>query len=99
MPRFFHSLTSGSPATLVSNDRSPAKSEAEITTRQSTADSTAEVPMVAIAVCATVFTARTAAALSHFAAFLFIFYPSLKSYTENFLPGVYANSAVSCKSP
>lgn len=65
-------LTSGRPATLVSTERRPARSEAEITTFQSTADSIAEVPMVATAVWATVLTARTAAALSHFAHFVIL---------------------------
>ena len=47
-----YSLTSGNPATLVSRDRIPARSEAEITTFQSTAERIADVPIVAVAVCA-----------------------------------------------
>ena len=59
-------LTSGRPATEVRRDRRPAKAAAEQTTAQFTSDRIAEVPIVAIAVCATVFKARMPAALIHF---------------------------------
>ena len=51
----------------------PASSEALPTITQFTSPSTALVPMVATAVCATVLTARTAAALPHCFQFFFIF--------------------------
>src|SRR5690606_15243261 len=58
-----HPSTSGrSVATAVSTDRTPASSDAEAPTGQSTSVSTAAVPIVATAVCATVRTARTSAA-------------------------------------
>ena len=49
------------------------KSDALPTITQFTSPSTALVPMVATAVCATVFTARTAAAFAHCFQFFFIF--------------------------
>ena len=58
-------FNSGSPATLVSRLRTPARAAAEPTMTQFTSPSTAAVPMVAAAVCATVFSARTPAALIH----------------------------------
>ena len=51
---------------LVSIDRIPASTDADATAIQSTAPSTAAVPMVAIAVCATVFSARIPLAANHF---------------------------------
>nr|DAM06522.1 MAG TPA: hypothetical protein [Caudoviricetes sp.] len=63
-------FSSGRPATLVSRLSTPASAEALATTAQLTSPSTALVPIVATAVCATVFTARIAAALSHFFQFL-----------------------------
>jgi hypothetical protein len=48
---------------LVSKDRIPAKTDAEQTATQFTSPSTADVPIVAIAVWDTVLTARTPAAL------------------------------------
>lgn len=57
---------------LVKSDRIPAKSEAEPTKPQLTAPITAAVPMVAIAVCATVLTALTLAALNHCFVFAFM---------------------------
>ena len=56
---------------LVSNDRTPESKEAETTIVQSTADITAAVPIVATAVCATVFIALTPAAFNQIF-FLFV---------------------------
>ena len=70
----YSSLTSGKPATLVNTDNMPASSEAEPTTSQLTSPITADVPIVATAVCATVLTALTAAAFAQFFQFL-IFSP------------------------
>ena len=83
----YYSLTSGNPATLVSSERIPASSEAEITTFQSTAERIADVPIVAAAVYAIVLTARTPAAFNHFSNFSFILISSLKFnlYTVDFL--------------
>lgn len=69
---YFQSFVSGSPAMLVSIDRIPAKREAEPTKPQLTAPMNAAVPMVAIAVCATVRIALTAAALNHLFVLLLI---------------------------
>lgn len=66
-------LISGSPAIDDSKDKSPATAEALSTSFQFTSHIIAEVPIVAIAVCAVVLTALTAAALSHFKNFSFIF--------------------------
>lgn len=44
-----YSLTSGRPAILVSRERIPASKDAEITIFQSTAERTADVPIVATA--------------------------------------------------
>lgn len=62
-------FNSGRPATLVSRDNSPAKAAAETTATQLTSPSTAAVPIVATAVCATVLTARTPAAYNQFIIF------------------------------
>ena len=70
---FYFCCTSGSPATLVSKDKTPANTDALTTIFQSTAENTAAVPMVATAVCATVLIARIAAALNHKIVFSFIF--------------------------
>ena len=67
--------TSGSPATEVSRERIPARTEAEATAIQFTSPMNADVPTVATAVCATVFTARTPAAFSHFLKLFFIKIP------------------------
>nr|DAI40516.1 MAG TPA: hypothetical protein [Caudoviricetes sp.] len=69
-------FSSGRPATLVSRLSTPASAEALATTAQLTSPSTALVPIVATAVCATVFTARIAAALIHFFQFLMMVFPS-----------------------
>ena len=50
---------------LVNRDRIPATAEALTTAGQLTSPMTAAVPMVAAAVWATVFTARTPAARNH----------------------------------
>lgn len=60
------SFTSGNPATEVRRESSPASADALRTTRQSTALRTALEPIVAMAVCATVLTARIPAAFHHF---------------------------------
>ena len=57
---------------VVSRDKIPASAEADATTAQFTSASTALVPIVAIAVCATVLSARTPAALIHALKFVFI---------------------------
>jgi hypothetical protein len=54
--------SSGKPATLVSIDKIPAKREADPTASQLTSPIATLVPMVAIAVCAIVLTARIPAA-------------------------------------
>ena len=60
----FYFFTSGSPATDVSSDRIPASSAALPTMIQLTSPMTADVPMVATAVCATVLIARMPEAFS-----------------------------------
>ena len=50
---------------LVRIDRTPARTEAEATAVQLTSDINAAVPMVAMAVCATVRTARLSAAIQN----------------------------------
>nr|DAG08866.1 MAG TPA: hypothetical protein [Caudoviricetes sp.] len=67
--------SSGIPAREVSRDSTPASREALPTMSQFTSDSTADVPMVATAVCATVFSARMPAALIQFFQHLFIVFP------------------------
>nr|DAU37772.1 MAG TPA: hypothetical protein [Caudoviricetes sp.] len=67
--------SSGIPAREVSRDSTPASREALPTIIQSTSDITAVVPMVATAVCATVFSARMPAALIQFFQHLFIVFP------------------------
>ena len=57
--------SSGNPATLVSSDRIPASSAELPTMIQLTSPMTADVPMVAMAACATVLIAWTPAALIH----------------------------------
>lgn len=58
--------SSGKPLIESSSDTKPESIEADSTSRQSTCEITADVPIVAIAVSATVLIARTPAALSHF---------------------------------
>lgn len=65
--------TSGKPASEVIIDKAPANSEAEANFIQSTSDISADTPIVAAAVWATVFTALTNAALIHV---LFNYYTS-----------------------
>ena len=60
-----HYSTSGSPAILVSIDSAPATTEALTTSFQSTVLITDPVPIVATAVCATVFRALMPAAFIH----------------------------------
>ena len=67
-------LSSGRPATLVSRDSTPASADAEATRGQLTSPMAAAVPMVATAVWATVLTARTPAAFTHFFASLMLFH-------------------------
>jgi hypothetical protein len=67
--------SSGIPAREVSSERTPASREALPTMSQFTSNSTADVPMVATAVCATVFSARMPAALIQFFQHLFIVFP------------------------
>ncbi len=69
-----YSLISGKPFTDISKESSPDKSDAETTSFQSTSDIIADVPIVAIAVSATVFTALTPAAFNHLIIFSFIIY-------------------------
>ena len=59
------SFTSGSPARLVSRQRTPDNTAAESTANQLTSSIIAVVPMVATAVCEVVLIARTPAALNH----------------------------------
>ena len=61
-------LHSGNPAMLISSDKIPANADAEITSFASTCPSAVAVPMVAIAVCATVLIALIVVILelSHF---------------------------------
>lgn len=63
---FYCYSASGRPATDISKDSIPASSDDEKTTAQFTLEITAEVPIVAIAVCATVLNALVEAALNHF---------------------------------
>ena len=66
-PPFYSSLSvfsSGNPATDVSRDKKPESKDADKTIFQSTLPITVAVPMVAIAVCAIVFTALIPAAFS-----------------------------------
>ena len=58
---------------LVKIDNTPDSAAAESTIRQSTDEMTADVPIVAIAVCATVLIALTAAALIHVFTLLLMF--------------------------
>lgn len=67
-----YSCTSGNPAILVSRLSTAASADAEATISQSTSDSTAQVPIVATAVCASVFSARIPAALIHDLKLVFI---------------------------
>ena len=71
----YSSLTSGRPAMLISKDRMPANADAEPTAIQFTSPSTAEVPIVAIAVCAIVLIARTPAALIQVLQFFIVLHP------------------------
>lgn len=64
--------SSGKPATLVSTDKMPAKADAEHTANQLTSPITADVPTVAIAVCAIVFIARIDATFVQVFQFLFM---------------------------
>ena len=67
------SFTSGKPAMLVSNDSIPARVDDDATISQFTSENTAEVPIVAIAVCAIVFSARIPAALNQSIVNIFLF--------------------------
>lgn len=58
---------------LVSMESIPASNDAETTRRQSTCESSADVPIAAIADCATVFTALTDAAFNQREGSLFLF--------------------------
>lgn len=62
----FPYATSGSPAILVSSDKTPASSAVLPTASQLISPKAALVPMVAIADWAIVFTALIPAALNHF---------------------------------
>lgn len=66
-------ITSGKPAMLVSNDSIPARVDDDATISQFTSENTAEVPIVAIAVCAIVFSARIPAALNQSIVNIFLF--------------------------
>lgn len=66
-------ITSGKPAMLVSNDSIPARADDDATISQFTSENTAEVPIVAIAVCAIVFSARIHAALNQSIVNIFLF--------------------------
>ena len=61
----FYPSTSGNPATLVNNDKTPANADADNTIIQLTSPITAAVPIVATAVCATVLMALIPALLIH----------------------------------
>lgn len=78
---FFYYLISGRPLTDIKSDKIPERSDAEITNFQSTAEITAEVPIVAIAVSATVFMALIPAAFDHFINFSFTISPP-KSFSK-----------------
>lgn len=70
---------SGSPAMLVNILNTPANAEADATTSQLTSVSITVVPIVATAVCAIVFAARTPAAFNHFLVIKITpFYPFIK---------------------
>lgn len=60
---------------LVNIDRIPASIEADATIIQFTSPITADVPIVATAVCATVFKALTPAAFNHFVNFFLNYSP------------------------
>ena len=62
----FSELHSGKPVMLVSSDNIPASMDVEITNFVSICPSTVTVPIVAMAVCATVFIALIPAHLAHF---------------------------------
>lgn len=68
-------FTSGKPPKLVSSERTPASAEVEATTIQSTSVIIVDTPMTDTEVCATVLTALTPAALSHFFVVSFNFTP------------------------
>ena len=62
----FSELHSGKPVMLVSSDNIPASMDVEITNFVSICPSTVTVPIVAMAVCATVFIALIPAHFAHF---------------------------------
>ena len=66
---------SGKPFIEMSNEIRPESKDAEITNFQSTCEITAEVPIVATDVSATVFIALIPAAFNHFMNFCFITSP------------------------
>ena len=71
-----YSFISGKPAILVSNESIPANPAVLKTANHLTSPNAAAVPMAAMAVCATVFTALTDAAFTHLISFsLFIIHP------------------------
>ena len=74
---FSYDSNSGSPATDVSMDTTPASTDADTTSLQSTAPKATADPIVPTAVCATVLTALTPAAFAHFFQSL-LFDPPLK---------------------
>ena len=80
-----YSLISGKPLTEIKRDNNPERSEAETTNFQSTADITAEVPIVATAVSATVLIALIPAAFNHLINFSFIISPPKSSSKFQFL--------------
>ena len=84
----YSSLTSGRPATEVSRDRMPARADALATITQFTSPNTALVPMVATAVCATVFSALMPAAFSHCLKFVFILFSPFRLFVHRSLSHV-----------
>lgn len=76
-----YSLISGKPLTEIKRDNNPERSEAETTNFQSTAEITAEVPIVATAVSATVLIALIPAAFNHLINLSFIISPP-KSFSK-----------------
>lgn len=76
-------LHSGNPAMLVNSDKTPDSIDAEITSFASTCPSAVAVPIVAIIVCATVFTALMPA---HFAQFFQSFIPDVPLFLQSIRP-------------
>ena len=86
---------------LVSRDRMPARADADRTASQLTYSITAVVPMVAMAVCAMVLTARIRAAFQNFLLMEKTSFFLLVYYRRNFLSRVeplHRNRAVWVKS-